>query len=59
MPSSFAEAAASRNSSKERVRMKRYLITICFFDEQLANRVANAMVYAVELCGGGSKPEPF
>jgi hypothetical protein len=30
-----------------------------FFDEQLANRVAKAMVHAVELCGGGSKPEPF
>jgi hypothetical protein len=29
-----------------------------FFDEQLANRVAKAMVHAVELCGG-SKPEPF
>jgi hypothetical protein len=30
-----------------------------FSDEQLANRVAKAMVHAVELCGGGSKPEPF
>jgi len=30
-----------------------------FFDEQLANRVAKAMVHAVELCGGGSKQEPF
>jgi hypothetical protein len=30
-----------------------------FFDEDLANRVAKAMVHAVELCGGGSKPEPF
>ncbi len=30
-----------------------------FFDEQMANRVAKAMVHAVELCGGGSKPEPF
>jgi hypothetical protein len=30
-----------------------------FFDEQLANRVAKAMVHAVELCGGGRKPEPF
>jgi hypothetical protein len=29
------------------------------FDEQLANRLAKAMVHAVELCGGGSKPEPF
>lgn len=30
-----------------------------FVDEQLANRVAKAMVHAVELCGGGSTPEPF
>jgi hypothetical protein len=30
-----------------------------FYDEDLANRVAKAMVHAVELCGGGSKPEPF
>jgi hypothetical protein len=29
------------------------------FDEDLANRVAKAMLHAVELCGGGSKPEPF
>ncbi len=30
-----------------------------FSDEQMANRVAKAMVHAVELCGGGAKPEPF
>ncbi len=30
-----------------------------FYDEALANRVAKAMVHAVELCGGGGKPEPF
>jgi hypothetical protein len=30
-----------------------------FFDERLANRVAEAMIHAVELCGGGSKPKPF
>jgi hypothetical protein len=28
------------------------------FDEALANRIAKAMVHAVELCGGGNK-EPF
>jgi hypothetical protein len=33
--------------------------TLVFFDEQLANRVAKALVHAVELCGGGTKPEPF
>jgi hypothetical protein len=32
---------------------------VTFFDEQLANRVAKALVHAVERCGGGSKPEPF
>jgi len=30
-----------------------------FLDEDVANRIAKAMVHAVELCGGGSKPEPF
>lgn len=30
-----------------------------FHDEEMANRVAKAMLHAVELCGGGSKPEPF
>jgi len=29
-----------------------------FFDESVANRVAQALVHAVELCGGGSK-DPF
>ncbi len=29
-----------------------------FYDESLANRVAQAFVHAVELCGGGAK-EPF
>jgi hypothetical protein len=30
-----------------------------FFDEQLANRIAKAMVHAAELCGAGANPEPF
>jgi len=30
-----------------------------FSDEDVANRVAKAMIHAVELCGSGSKPEPF
>lgn len=30
-----------------------------FREDEIANRVAKAMVHAVELCGGGSKPEPF
>ena len=30
-----------------------------FRDEETANRVAKAMLHAVELCGGGSQQEPF
>lgn len=30
-----------------------------FADADLADRVAKAMLHAVKLCGGGSKPEPF
>ena len=30
-----------------------------FYDEDLANRVAKALIHAVELCGGGSELEPF
>ncbi len=30
-----------------------------FRDEETANRVAKAIIHAIELCGGGSKPEPF
>jgi hypothetical protein len=30
-----------------------------FRDEETANRIAKAMLHAIELCGGGSKPEPF
>jgi hypothetical protein len=35
-------------------------LTFFFIDEDLANRVAKAMLHGVELCGGGGgKPEPF
>jgi hypothetical protein len=30
-----------------------------FRDQETAERVAKAIIHAVELCGGGSKPEPF
>jgi hypothetical protein len=30
-----------------------------FHDEETANRVAKALIHAIELCGGGAKPEPF
>jgi hypothetical protein len=33
--------------------------TIRFYDQELADRVAKALIHAVELCGGGPKPEPF
>jgi hypothetical protein len=33
--------------------------TFVFRDEETANRVAKAMLHAVELCGGGNKSEPF
>jgi hypothetical protein len=33
--------------------------TLRFFDQEMANRVAKAMIHAVDLCGGGSAPEPF
>jgi|CZKF01.1.fsa_nt_gi hypothetical protein len=33
---------------------------LVFRDEEMANRVAKAIIHAVELCGGGQKsPEPF
>jgi hypothetical protein len=32
---------------------------IVFGDEDLADRVAKAMLHAVEFCGGGAKEEPF
>jgi hypothetical protein len=35
------------------------VFTLHFRDEETANRVAKALVHAVELCGGGPKPEPF
>jgi hypothetical protein len=33
-------------------------LRLYFSDEEIANRVAKAMLHAVELCGGGSK-DPF
>jgi hypothetical protein len=32
---------------------------IRFYEQEMANRVAKAMIHAVELCGAGSAPEPF
>jgi hypothetical protein len=42
-------------------RLKGNTETPLFFSsEEMANRIAKAMVHAVELCGGGqNKPEPF
>ncbi len=33
--------------------------TIRFYEQEMADRVAKALIHAVELCGGGPKPEPF
>jgi hypothetical protein len=33
--------------------------TIRFYEQEMADRVAKALVHAVELCGGGPKPELF
>jgi hypothetical protein len=41
-----------------RVRRKVGYNEINFTDEAMANRVAKAMVHAIELCGGGNK-DPF
>ena len=30
-----------------------------YSDHDLANRVAKALNYAIEVCGGKGKPEPF
>jgi hypothetical protein len=37
----------------------RLSMTWSFHDEDTANRVAKAVVHAIEICGGGSAPEPF
>ncbi|MGB9408756.1 MAG: hypothetical protein WCA89_14555 [Terracidiphilus sp.] len=33
--------------------------SIRIYEQEMADRIAKAMVHAVELCGGGAKPEPF
>jgi hypothetical protein len=49
-------ATHQKTGKDEKVRKLMFIIR----DEDLANRVAKAMLHAVELCGGGgSKPEPF
>jgi hypothetical protein len=53
-PPVFALKVRNTNTDK-----KAAIFFFVFSDEQLAKRVAKAMVHAVELCGGGSKPEPF
>jgi len=54
-----AELAAFNKKVKGKDEKVREL-TFFFVDEDMANRVAKAMLHGVELCGGGgSKPEPF
>jgi hypothetical protein len=40
-------------------RPKGFANTFYFREEAMANRMAKALVHAVELCGGGKKEEPF
>jgi hypothetical protein len=40
------------------IKFKRDWTEIALYDESLANRIAKALVHAVELCGGGNK-DPF
>jgi hypothetical protein len=47
----------SGEASRKNMEHKNWLVIMP--DEDMANRVAKAMVHAVELCGGGGKPEPF
>jgi hypothetical protein len=49
----------NRYGNHNRVIMSRGWAELRFEEEDMANRVAKAMLHAVELCGGGSKPEPF
>jgi hypothetical protein len=46
---------------KPRDKIDFWLILAAFYfqDATVADRVARALTHAVELCGGGSKPEPF
>jgi hypothetical protein len=49
-------ATHQKTGKDEKVRRLLFIIR----DEDLANRVAKAMLHAVELCGGGGgKSEPF
>jgi hypothetical protein len=52
----FKTTDKSGEASQKDMEPKHWLIIP---DEDMANRLAKAMVHAVELCGGGSKPEPF
>jgi hypothetical protein len=42
-----------------KVLMSRGQAELRFEEQDMADRVAKALIHAVELCGGGSKPEPF
>ena len=42
-----------------KVLMSRGQAELRFEEQDMADRVAKAMIHAVELCGGGKQPEPF
>jgi hypothetical protein len=54
-----SQTAVNRYGNRNKVVMSRGQAELRFEEEDMANRVAKAMLHAVELCGGGSKPEPF
>jgi hypothetical protein len=64
---SFGESAKETISPPTPYELKAFFpgggklrnVQFYFFDQEMADRVAKAMVHAVELCGGGSPPEPF
>jgi hypothetical protein len=60
-----SQTAVNRYIRKDFMKGKLKVLTsrgqaeLRFEEQDMANRVGQAMLHAVELCGGGSKPEPF
>jgi len=60
LKSHFVELVDASSASVLNITLSNSQLRPLFFsDETTANRVAKAMVHAAELCGAGSKPEPF
>lgn len=60
-----SQTAVNRYIRKDFMKGKLKVLTsrgqaeLRFEEQDMANRVGQAMLHAVELCGGGGKPEPF